>query len=75
MQVSYRDLFPDKVEDAHAQDVRVGDLVRTGGNFHPHFRVIAVHADKAWVRNVETGQDGLVHLGRCRLIEGGRASA
>ena len=46
-----------------------GDLVRTGENFHPHYRVIAVTGDKAWIRDVQYGSDHIVPADRCRAIE------
>lgn len=45
-----------------------GDLVRTGENFHPHFRIIAVNDDRAWVREVQHGTDHVVPLGHCRRL-------
>lgn len=48
--------------------VRVGDLIRTGGNSHPHFRVIALAEDRAWVRDTQHGTDHIVPLSRCRRI-------
>jgi hypothetical protein len=67
--VSYLDVFgihlaPEEVSLAP------GDTVRMGTNLFPHFRVIAVHHDKVWVRNVETGADGLASISRCRKIDG-----
>ena len=37
---------------------------------YPHFEVVAVHGDKAWVRNVLNGTDHLALLSRCRKING-----
>ena len=45
-----------------------GDLVRTGDNAHPQFRVIAVADDRAWIRNTQHGTDHVVPLGQCRRI-------
>lgn len=68
--LSYLDVFD--VGEHHAGDSMIGpgDLVRTSENHFPHFKVIAVHQDKVWVRNVETGADGLTTLVRCRKING-----
>jgi hypothetical protein len=65
---SYSDVFSITHERTHDEEIRAGDLVRTGENFHPHFTVIAVSGDKAWVRNVQNGVDSLAQLDRCRRI-------
>jgi hypothetical protein len=67
---SYSDVFSISHEREYEEDIRVGDLVRSGPNLHPHFEVVAVHGDKAWVRNVQTGTDHLAMLSRCRKING-----
>ena len=74
VQVSYSDLFSIQHERDYEEDIRVGDLVRTGPNLFPHYEVIAVHGDKAWVRNVQSGLDGLTSVNRCRKINGAPAS-
>jgi hypothetical protein len=48
--------------------VAVGDLVRTGENFHPHYNVIALTDDRAWVRDTQHGTDHVVPIDRCRRI-------
>ena len=67
---SYSDVFSISHEREYEEDILVGDLVRTGPNLHPHFEVVAVHGDKAWVRNVLNGTDHLAMLSRCRKING-----
>jgi hypothetical protein len=67
---SYSDVFSINHERDYEEDIHVGDLVRTGPNLYPHFEVVAVHADKAWVRNVQNGADHLALLSRCRKING-----
>jgi hypothetical protein len=67
---SYSDVFSISHERDYEEDIRVGDLVRTGLNLHPHFEVVAVHGEKAWVRNVQNGTDHLAMLSRCRKING-----
>ena len=67
---SYSDVFSINHDRDYAEEIRPGDLVRSGPNFHPHFEVVAVHGDKAWVRNVQTGADHLAPLARCRKING-----
>ncbi len=69
-QVSFSDVFSIELERGYDEEISEGDLVRTGPNMFPHFNVIAIHGDKAWVRNVETGADGLTALNRCRKING-----
>lgn len=48
--------------------LQVGDIVRTGENLHPHFRVIAVSEDRAWVRDSQYGTDHIVPVDRCNRI-------
>jgi hypothetical protein len=72
-QVSYSALVQIEHERDYEEDIRVGDLVRTGPNLYPHFEVIAVNGDKAWVRNVQSGLDGLTSVNRCRKINGAPA--
>jgi hypothetical protein len=67
---SYSDVFSISHERGYEEEICVGDLVRTGANFHPHFTVVALHGDKAWVRNVENGADHLALVSRCRRING-----
>jgi hypothetical protein len=72
---SYSDVFSINLERDYEEDIHVGDLVRTGPNLYPHFEVVAVHGDKAWVRNVLNGADHLALLSRCRKINGQPAAA
>jgi len=65
---SYSDVFSISHDREHHEDIQPGDLVRTGENFHPHYEVLAVHGEKAWVRNVQNGADCLALLSRCRKI-------
>ena len=67
---SYSDVFAIDHERGYEEEIRVGDLIRTGANHFPHFEVVAVHGDKAWVRNVANGSDHLALLSRCRRING-----
>ena len=41
----------------------------TGANVAPFYRVIAVCGDKAWIRDVDRGHDGITSLCRCHKIE------
>ena len=66
--LSYSDVFSISHDREHEETILPGDLVRTGPNLHPHFTVIAVDADMAWVRNVQSGHDSLALLSRCRRI-------
>jgi hypothetical protein len=64
------------IEHAPTHDaVAVGDLVCTGPNAWPQFQVIAVHHDVAWVRNTQTGADGLTPTARCRKVNGQPSAA
>lgn len=48
----------------------VGDLVCTGANIHPNHEIIAVYGDKAWVRDLRNGADGVTSLSRCHKVHG-----
>ena len=48
--------------------VSAGDLVRMGENFHPHYHVIAMTEDRAWIRDTQHGTDHVVPVDRCRKI-------
>ncbi len=65
---SYSDVFAIEHDRQHHEIIEPGDLVRTGVNLFPHFRVVAVHGDKAWVRNVANGADSLALVSRCRKV-------
>jgi hypothetical protein len=67
---SYSDVFSIEHERGYHEEIGVGDLVRTGSNLYPHFEVVAVHGEKAWVRNLQNGTDHLALLSRCRKING-----
>ena len=66
---SYSDVFSINHDRDYDEHIAAGDLVRSGPNLFPHFEVIAVSGDKAWVRNVQTGADHLAPLARCRKIQ------
>ncbi|HEY8617666.1 hypothetical protein [Phenylobacterium sp.] len=68
MPTSFSDVFGLDLDRTQAETIGVGDLVRTGQNLFPHFTVVAVSEDKAWLRNVESGADHLAPLVRCRKI-------
>ena len=69
VKVSYSDLFGiSHVREQH-EDIAEGDLVRTGPNQFPRYRVIAVDGERVWVRNVDNGLDGVTDLDRCRRVE------
>ena len=66
---SYSDVYSISHDREHHEDIAVGDLVRTGENFHPHFAVVAIAGDKAWLRNLQNGADQLAFLSRCRKLD------
>jgi hypothetical protein len=66
---SYSDVFSITHDRDYEEEIRAGDLVRTGSNLFPHFEVIAVNDDKAWVRNMQTGAEHLALLSRCRKLQ------
>jgi len=67
---SYSDVFSISHDRDYEEDIQAGDIVRTGPNLYPHFEVVAVHGDKAWVRNLQNGADHLALVSRCRKING-----
>ena len=69
-QISYSDLYDIVLDREYDEDIQTGDMVRTGPNLYPHFTVMAVVGDKVWVRNTETGADGITGITRCRKING-----
>jgi hypothetical protein len=66
---SYSDVFSIQHDRDYDEVIAVGDRVRTGPNLFPHFEVLAVHGERAWVRNIDNGADHLALLSRCRKIE------
>jgi hypothetical protein len=48
--------------------IAVGDVIRTGENLHPHFEVIAMCHDRAWVRDTQYGTDHIVTVAGCSKI-------
>jgi hypothetical protein len=67
---SYSDVFDITHEREFDEQILAGDLVRTGPNAFPYFKVIAVYGDKVWVRDVQYGSDGITRLAVCRKING-----
>jgi hypothetical protein len=65
---SYSDVFRIQHERDRAEEIRPGDQVRCGENLYPHFEVIAIDGDKAWLRNVIDRSDHLAPLSRCRKL-------
>lgn len=65
---SYADLYSIRLERGYEEEIVVGDLVRTSENQWPRFTVIAIHGERAWVRNIDSGADGLTMLDRCRKV-------
>ncbi|MDZ4690237.1 hypothetical protein [Terricaulis sp.] len=65
--ISYVDVFELEHEPA-GETIQVGDRVRTGPNLFPHFDVIAVSGETAWVRNINSGLDALLPINRCRKV-------
>ena len=47
------------------EPVKVGDIVKTGPNDYPRFKVIAIDGDRAWLRNVISSDDAVVSLQEC----------
>ena len=67
---SYSDVFDISHERDMDEHIVAGDLVRMGANAFPHYQVIAVYGEKAWVRDVQYGSDGITSVSQCRKING-----
>jgi hypothetical protein len=39
-----------------------GDLIRTGENLHPHYQVIALSEDRAWILDLQNGTNHLIPI-------------
>jgi hypothetical protein len=74
LRVSYSDLFGIRHEREWEEHIAEGDMVSTGSNAGPFFRVLAVNDNRAWLRNVSNGMDGIVDVARCRKVNGAPAS-
>jgi len=48
--------------------VAVGDVIRTGENRHPHYQIIAMSENRAWIRDIQNRTDHIVPIDRCRQI-------
>jgi hypothetical protein len=67
---SYSDVFSITHDRDQHEDIHPGDTVRMGENLFPHYQVLAVNGEKAWVRNVLNGVDALALISRCRRVDG-----
>ena len=47
------------------EPVKVGDIVKTGPNDYPRFKVIAIDGERAWIRNIISSDDAVVSLTEC----------
>jgi len=65
---SYSDVFDISHEREVDEQIVAGDLVRTGANAFPQYRVIAVYGEKVWLRDVQYGSDGVTRLSLCRKV-------
>ncbi len=48
--------------------VEPGDLCHHGSNLLPTYRVIWIDGSKAWLRDVNSGQDAVVELSHCHKL-------
>jgi hypothetical protein len=58
-----RTLSTEEQSDDTGSQICPGDIVRTGENLYPEYRVIATSEDRAWVRDVQYGTDHIVPIG------------
>ena len=54
--------------DHGTQLMGVGDVVRTGDNLYPYFKVIAIFDGKAWVRDVQYAADHVLPIAELHKI-------
>jgi hypothetical protein len=68
--VAYRAHLLDEFDALQSVESRIlpGDIVRSGNNNYPQYRVIAVSGAAAWVRDVQYGTDHVVKLKDFRKI-------
>lgn len=66
---------PANLRGGAAPPVAAGDLVRTGANFHPHYQIVALSEDRAWVRDLQYGTDHIIPIDRCRPLPAERKEA
>jgi hypothetical protein len=53
---------------ASASGLRIGDTVRTGENRYPQYAIIAISGERAWIRNVQYGDDHVVPIATIHKI-------
>ena len=53
---------------ARASELRIGDTVRTGENRFPQYTIIAISGERAWIRDVQYGDDHVVAVTSLRRI-------
>jgi hypothetical protein len=51
--------------------ISVGKFVRAGESAHPHYHVIAMTEDRAWIRDIQHGTDHVIPFDRSRAIKDG----
>jgi len=49
--------------------IGLDDIVQTGDNSFPRYRVIAINGDRAWLRDVQYGSDEIVPMARISLVD------
>jgi len=59
---------PNLRHDEFVEPIRANDTVRTGDNAHPLYRVIAVHGDRAWLRDIQYETDHVVPVAHCERV-------
>lgn len=67
--LSYSDVFALDLDREYDEEIYPGAVARTGQNHFPHFQVVAVHSDKAWVPDLQSGQDHIARTRRLRLMQ------
>jgi hypothetical protein len=65
---------PADLRGASEPSVGSGELILAGETLHPHYQLIALGEDKAWVRDLQLGTDHIIPIDRCRKT-GSRGSS
>lgn len=53
------------MSDPSNSALAAGDLCHHGGNSYPIYEVVHVQADRAWLRDVSSGVEGIVSTRNC----------
>ena len=55
-------------DPTHAPGLVVGEIVRTGTNRFPQYKVVAINGKRAWIRDLQYGDDHVVAIASIHRI-------